>query len=111
SVQSSAALSLGVLGARQAVPLLMALSANDADGRALVGGGAVPPQVRSFAILGLGLCDDAAATGFLADLARHLPAADRDLRVAAVTALGQLPEAAHADAVAALLELLAERRV
>ncbi len=91
SVQSSAALSLGVLHATQAWPLLTGLVADDSAGRAAVGGGNVPWLVRSFACLALGLIGDARSVRTLMSTIDTLPDSERDVKASAIAALGLLP--------------------
>ncbi len=90
SVQSSAALSLGVLGAADARPLLEGLVRDDAAGRAAVGG-PVPWLVRSFACLGLGLLGDPASVRALMAAVEQLPDSERDIKASAIAALGLVP--------------------
>ena len=88
SVQSSAALSLGVLGNKDSWPLLTSLMRDDSAGRAAVGGGSVPWLVRAFAALALGLLDDARAVRTLMDAVNQLPDSERDVKASAIAALG-----------------------
>lgn len=95
-VRETAALSLGIGGRAAAVPILLALLRDDAVGRKLVGRSAVAGRTRAFAAFGLGqllwhVADPAQATAMHDALWAIVSAADeqdRELRVAAVTALG-----------------------
>ncbi len=113
SVQTSAALSLGVLGDAGALAPLRDLLADTAHGRQLVGGGPVPWLVRSFAALGLGLLDDAGSEAPLLAALATLPDSERDIKVCAIVALGLLdPELrSHDEAHVALRALLVDRRL
>lgn len=111
SVQTSAVLALGVHGSARAVPLLGALMADTTAGRRAVGGGAVPAPLRALAALSLGLGNHPAAVPLLADLARHLPDAERDLKACALTALGLAANEASDEALRELVSLLQDRRL
>lgn len=111
SVQTSAVLALGVHGSARAVPLLGALMSDTAAGRRAVGGGQVPPPVRSLAALALGLGNHEAAVPLLGDLVLHLPDAQRDLKICALTALGLTANAAGDEVLRLLSALLQDRRV
>jgi HEAT repeat protein len=112
SVQSSAALSLGVLASPQAVPDITALLVDDMDGRGLTGRrGRVPDLVRAFAALALGLANDADSVAILADVIGRTPDKEQDLKGCAIVALGLMDNAASEQASRVLLGLLEERRL
>lgn len=90
SVQASAALSLGVLHADDAWPLLTGLVNDDAIGRSAVGGGKVPWLVRSFSCLSLGLLGDARSVRSIMNALETLPDSERDIKASAIAALGLL---------------------
>lgn len=103
-VRETAALALGIAGRATSLPKLLALLADDAEGRRLCARDSVDARTRAFAAYGLGI------------LARSLPEAEagrrahdglvailrdpslrqRDLRVAAVSALGLIGDARQA---------------
>lgn len=111
TVAESAALALGILGDTRAVPLLLALSLDEAAGRGLVERPAgVPFRTRSFATIALGLIGDASATDALIRVAgSQAGSVHRDIPVAAVTALG-LMDPAQDETVRFLEGMLRERR-
>jgi HEAT repeat protein len=113
SVQSSAALSLGVLGSNDAAELLLSLARDDSAGRAAIGGGPVPRQVRAPAAFALGLVADARSVYRMLNLLKRLPAAERDVKASAVAGLGMLSaDHAQLDVVqTVLVELLADKRL
>jgi len=112
SVQTSATLSLGVLGSPLAVESLTALAADGSAGRALAGGkGAVPPLVRAFAALSLGLLDDEDSVGTLCALIDGSADADRDLKACAIVGLGLMDNRRSPEATRFLLDLLADRKL
>ena len=97
-VRETAALALGIAGRPQALPLLLALLRNDAEGRRLCDRAEVGDRTRAFAAYGLGVLarrsDDGslkqAAHDALIEVLHERELKSRDLRVAAVTALGLL---------------------
>jgi len=91
SVQASAALTLGVLRAEQAWPLLRGIVNDDSTGRAAVGGSGVPWLVRSFACLALGLIGDARSVRTIMATIDTLPDSERNVKASAIAALGLLP--------------------
>jgi HEAT repeat protein len=111
SVQSAAALALGVAGRQEAVPLLQALMAGSAEGRRLMGGSAVPALVRGFATLSLGLMGDAGSVPLLIDLAGNTKDSERDVKVAAIVALGLMGEEAKGPASRWLLGRLEDEKL
>jgi len=111
SVQTSAVLALGIQGSPGFVPLLGALMADTPAGRKAVGGGEVPPPVRSLAALALGLGNHPAGVPMLADFVQHLPDSERELKACALTALGLTRNDAGDQALGVLLELLGDRRL
>jgi len=112
SVQTSAALSLGVLGSPLAVGPLTALASDSSAGRTLAGGrGPVPSLVRAFAALSLGLIDDAPSVDTLRDLIEASSDADRDLKACAIVALGLMDNERSPEAARILVGLLADRQL
>ena len=113
SVQSSAALSLGVLQSQEAASLLLALAADDSTGRKSVGGGPVPRQVRAHAAFALGLVADARSVYRLLQLITRLPDSERDVKASAVAGLSMLPrDHSQLDVVqTVLVDLLDEQRL
>lgn len=91
SVQTSAALSLGVLGSPASSALLLAVARDDSSGREAVGGGPVPRQVRAHAAFALGLVADARSVYSMLQLITRLPDAERDIKASALAGLGMLP--------------------
>jgi HEAT repeat protein len=97
-VRETAALALGIAGRPAGVPHLLGLVRDDAVGRKLVDGAAVPDRVRTFAVYGLALAARRSADAALQQQAakelsavwKAPPAGARDLRVAAVLGLGAL---------------------
>jgi HEAT repeat protein len=113
TVQSSAALSLGVLGSNEAAELLLSMARDDSRGRAAIGGGPVPRQVRAPAAFALGLVADARSVYRMLNLITRLPAGERDVKASAVAGLAMLPrDHSQIDVVqTVLLELLADKRL
>jgi HEAT repeat protein len=111
SVQSSATLSLGVLGSPAAVPMLQDLAVGTSAGRVLVGGGAVPSLVREFAALSLGLIDSPSAVPTLFSLAADSPDTGNNVRACAVIGLGLCRTSAGPEVVSLLAGMLADRRL
>ena len=97
-VAETAALALGILASEAAVPTLLDLVHNTHAGRALVGGSEVPYRTRSFATFGLGLVGARTNSAevrsqLVRELVRVLESpsfSTRDLKVAAMSALGQI---------------------
>jgi len=95
-VAETAALALGILANEASVPALVALSKDLPEGRRLVRASEVPYRTRAFATYGLGLIGSGASDNALRqDIAEHLVDlleaphfATRDIKVAAMTALG-----------------------
>ncbi len=100
-VRETAVLALGIAGRRTALPLLLSLLRNDADGKRLADRADVGDRTRAFAAYALGLLarrsDDGAvkqqAHDALLPLLRDKELKSRDLRAAAVNALGLLCDA------------------
>jgi len=111
SVQTSATLSLGVLGSPRAVPVLQDLAVATSAGRVLVGGQAVHDLIRELAALSLGMIGTPDAVPILADLAAHTPDVQRNLRACAVAGLGLCEESAGPETVDLLIRMLADRKV
>ena len=113
TVQSSAALSLGVLGSPDAAKLLLSLARDDSTGRSAVGGGPVPRQVRAHAAFALGLVADPRSVYQLLDLITGLPNSERDVRASALAGLGMLPEDhSQLDVIeTVLIEMLSDPRL
>lgn len=97
-VRESAVLALGIAGRESALPILSSLARDDGDGRKLVDRAEVGDRTRAFAAYGLGVLawrsEDNALKQHVHDLLLPLlqdpEIKDRDLRTAAVTALGLL---------------------
>lgn len=112
SVQSSAALSPGVLGSPLAVEQLTALATDSSAGRTLAGGrGPVPSLVRAFAALSLGLIDDAGSVPTLCELVATTDDGDRDLKACAIVALGLMNNQRSPEALRFLVERLSDRKL
>jgi HEAT repeat protein len=95
-VAETACLSLGILANDASVPTLTSLARDDAEGRRLIGSTEVPNRTRAFATYGLGLVGHRTAqnsirqniVGVLIELLAGPDGAHRDVKVAALTALG-----------------------
>lgn len=111
SVQTSAALSMGVLGSPKAIPVLTELMANTSKGQQLAGGADVPWLVRAFAALSLGLINDASSVGPLVNIIQNTPDSDRDIKVCAIVALGLMDNASVNEGYEFLLGKLADRKL
>lgn len=98
-IAETAALALGILANDASVPTLVSLMKDMPEARKLVGATEVPYRTRAFAAYGLGLIGAATSDNALRqDIAEHLvdildsPAfATRDIKVAAMIALGLTP--------------------
>ncbi len=112
TVQSSAALSLGVLAHEDVRSLLKPLVRDDSHGRQIAGG-KVPDMMRAFAALSLGLAGKPSDAIMLADVVRRTPDRERDLKLCAVIALGMLgaQDEVSSGVQAILLDLLADERL
>jgi HEAT repeat protein len=112
SVQTSAAISLGVLGSPLAVEQLTALATDSSAGRTLAGGrGPVPSLVRAFAALSLGLLDDAGSVPTLCELVATSDDGDRDLKACAIVALGLMDNERSPEALHFLVGRLSDRKL
>jgi HEAT repeat protein len=111
SVQTSATLSLGVLGSPRAVPVLQDLAVATSAGRVLVGGQAVHDLTRELAALSLGLIGTPDVVPILADLAAHTPDSQRNLRACAVIGLGLCEQSVGPETVDLLIGMLGDRKV
>jgi len=112
SVQTSAAISLGVLGSPLAVEQLTALATDSSAGRALAGGrGPVPALVRALAALSLGLLDDTGSVPTLCELVATSDDGDRDLKACAIVALGLMDNERSPEALRFLVERLSDRKL
>lgn len=111
SVQTSAALALGVLGSPKALPVLNDLLAGTAKGRQLVGGGDIPWLVRAFAALSLGLINDPSSVATLIDVIENTPDSERDVKVCSIVALGLMDNSESSAAYSFLIELLMDRKL
>jgi HEAT repeat protein len=102
-VRETAALALAVAGRPESTPALLALLANDAEGRRLCGAQKVSDRTRAFAAYGLGLASRRSSDGPQRQrvhdaLWRVVADADeksRDLRVAAINGLGVMCDPAQ----------------
>ncbi len=110
SVQSSTALSLGVLGSPKAVPALLSLMRDDSEGRKL-SGGKVHWLVRAFSALSLGMIGDANSVCPLMHVVEQLPDSDRDIKVCALVGLGLVEGDLKPEVVRFLMGLLDERNM
>ncbi|MGQ0552006.1 MAG: HEAT repeat domain-containing protein [Planctomycetota bacterium] len=110
SVQTSATLSLGVLGSAKAIKPLRDLMADTGEGRKLTGGN-VPWLVRAFAALSLGLINDPSSTSALMDIVANLPDSDRDIKVCAIVGLGLMDNAQSAEASKFLVKMLGDAKL
>ncbi len=91
SARQSACLSLGVLGAPEAIPLCRDLMFDTAAGRKLVGRAEVPRLVRAFAALSLGLIGSSqSASDLMAVVEKENQMTRKDLISCAITSLGLL---------------------
>jgi len=98
-IAETAAIALGILANDQSVPVLTQLLKDEATGRKLVGKAEVPVRTRAFAAYGLGLIayrsssnqqrQDIALT--LVEILNAQQFAQRDIKVAAMTAFGLCP--------------------
>ncbi|MFT7462753.1 MAG: HEAT repeat protein [Pseudohongiellaceae bacterium] len=113
SVQTSAALSLGVLGSRQASTLLLSLARDDSTGRMAIGGGPVPRQIRAHSAFALGLVADSRSIYSMLQLITRLPASERDIKASALAGLGMLPaDHTQLDVIeTVLVDLLGDQRL
>jgi len=109
-VAETGALSLGILANEASVPALVALAKDEPEGRKLVEANEVPYRTRAFATYGLGLIGARTSDNTLRqDIAEHLVDlleaphfSTRDVKVAAMTALGLTGIDVVADPAAAL---------
>ncbi len=98
-VSETAAVALGILADERSLPLLVALMKDERAGRQAVGGKEVPFRTRAFATYGLGLIGHRTKSNEVRqDVAEHLvhileapDFAQRDIKVAALNALGIVP--------------------
>lgn len=98
-IAETAALSLGILASEAAIPTLAQLARDDAQGRKRVGSSEVPYRTRAFATYGLGLIGSRSAKNavrqdivrLLIELLDKPDAAQRDVKVAALIAMGIVP--------------------
>ncbi len=111
SVQTSATISLGVLGTKAGVDVLTALMMDTSVGRRAVGGGEVPRVVRAFGALGLGFIDHPRSVQSLVRVIETLPDSERDTKVCAIVALGLMENELIHQAVPVLIEQLENRRL
>src|SRR5690606_19682071 len=88
SVQSSAALSLGVLGSTKANQLLIDILAENSAGKRAVGGGSPHFLVRAFAALSLGLIGESDGIDALMSTIEGLGDSDFEIKVSAIVGLG-----------------------
>ncbi|GJM23126.1 MAG: hypothetical protein DHS20C15_30410 [Planctomycetota bacterium] len=106
-VQTSAAISMGVLGERRATRVLVELLSDSSLGRVLVGGQQPTERVRAFAALALGMLARPQGLEALMAVLCDAPDSERELKWGAITALGMLPSD-HPNAPA-VCELLLEQ--
>jgi hypothetical protein len=97
-LRETAAVAFGICGRAEHLPVLVALVADNAEGRRLSGASAVNERTRAFAVFGQGLLLARCANPALAmtvvtqltDILAKPEAHGRDLKVAAIEALAQL---------------------
>jgi len=111
SVQTAAALALGIMGSAKALPTVTALMTNSAEGRKLVGGGDVPQLVRAFGALSVGLIDDPSSVKSLVDIIENTKDSERDIKVAAIVALGLANGSSKGDAYQYLIKKLGDEKL
>ncbi|MEW6741635.1 MAG: HEAT repeat domain-containing protein [Planctomycetota bacterium] len=93
SAKQSAALSLGVLGSEKARPILLELMRDSQAGRNSLGSTReVPPMIRGFAALSLGMIGKAEDVQVIMDVINNAPDSDKDLKSCALLALGMFKE-------------------
>ncbi|HTE05759.1 MAG TPA: HEAT repeat domain-containing protein, partial [Planctomycetota bacterium] len=109
SVRSAAVLALGVLGSARQADLLRDLLRDDSAGRAAMGGSPVDWLSRAFAALSLGLIDVPEAVPDLIAAIDASPAAERDLKICSIVALGLMHDPARPQIVAYLQRRLADK--
>ncbi len=84
---------------------------NSAEGRKLVGGGDVPQLVRAFGALSVGLIDDPNSVKSLVDVIENTKDAERDLKVAAIVALGLVTGPAQEESYHYLVKKLGDDKL
>ncbi|MFN0242781.1 MAG: HEAT repeat domain-containing protein [Planctomycetota bacterium] len=118
-IAETAALSLGILANEAAIPVLTELARDDASGRKRFAGREVPYRTRAFATYGLGLIGNRSASNTVRqDVVRTLiglldkpDAAQRDVKVAALIAIGIVPlDADRGDGIAGRASAADSRR-
>ena len=111
SVQSSTALTLGVLNDESAVPNLQELLQDSSAGRRLTGGGSIHWLVRAFAALSLGLIGEGSGIDSLMSVAERLPDTDKDIKICAIVGMGLIgPDHQKSNDVRKFLEGQLENR-
>jgi HEAT repeat protein len=111
SVQTSATLSLGVLGSSKGLPVLNDLLAGTSKGRQLMGGSDIPWLVQAFSALSLGLINDPSSVATLIDVIKNTPDSERDVKVCSIVALGLMDNTESEAAFSFLLEQLQNRKL
>lgn len=112
SARESATLSLGVLGAPEAIPNLYELMIDSQQGRNLVGKGEVPVLVRAFAALSLGLINSPETVDRLITVITRAPDKDKDLKSCAITALGLMRDNdRREDIINFLIKLMSDDKI
>lgn len=113
SVQTSAALTLGVLGSATAVPTLQDILQDNSAGRRMTGGGNIHWLVRAFSALSLGLIGDESGISSLMSVTAGLDDTDKDIKICAIVGMGLIPgDHPSADTVRTFLEeQLANKRL
>ncbi len=111
SVRATAALALGILGDAESAPLLRSLALDEPQGRLAVGGGSVDWLVRSVSALSLGLIGADDDIDVLIEVFEAAGPTDRDLRIAALVALGLMDGARKQTASEYLSGLLTDRHL
>ena len=98
-IAETAAIALGILADEDAIPMLTGLLKDEPPGRKLVGKAEVPVRTRAFAAYGLGLIAYRSSSNetrqkiayTLVDILNQPQFAQRDIKVAAMTAFGLCP--------------------
>jgi len=112
SAQESATISLGVLGANNAIPNLRSLMTDSAKGHKLVNRSHVPQMVRSFAALSMGLINNPQCVDYLFQVIDMERDNERDLKSCAITALGLMKNnTRHEEIISKLINLMADRKL
>lgn len=111
SVKQSAILSLGVLGSKEAIPVLAEILADSAEGRSLLKErNKIQDLQRAFAAISLGYIGAPESIAVLREAIEKNDNADIDIRSAAILALGLFDEGKE-EIVPFLMELLQDEKL